>query len=143
MQYNIGDERMDIKISFPGNKRVNAEVGGHVIATDQPVSLGGDGTAPSPYAHFLASIGTCAGIYVLSFCQERGIPTERLTLLQRHEYTTSETGVPQLSGIRIEIHVPPDFPEKYLKAVARVAEQCAVKKTIQNPPPITVEAIKG
>lgn len=133
---------MDIRITFPGNKKVNAEVGGHIIVTDQPKSLGGDGTAPSPYAHFLASIGTCAGIYVLSFCRERGIPTEGITMLQRNKYTMSETGVPALSGIKIEIHLPYDFPEKYLKTVARVAEQCAVKKTIQNPPPITVETIR-
>lgn len=129
---------MEIKISFPGGKKVHAELGEFTIATDQPRSMGGDGTAPSPYALFLASIGTCAGIYVLSFCHERGIPTDGVFLVQKHQYTTSETGTPRLSAIKIEIHLPPDFPEKYHKAIIRVADQCAVKKTILNPPPMEV-----
>lgn len=129
---------MEIKITFPGGKKVYAELGGFTIETDQPKSMGGDGTAPSPYALFLASLGTCAGIYVLSFCQERGIPTNGISLVQKHEYATSETGTPRLSAIKIEIHLPADFPEKYLKAIVRVADQCAVKKTILNPPPMEV-----
>lgn len=61
---------MEIKITFPGGKKVNAEMGGMVIPTDQSIEDGGEGTAPSPLSYFLASLGTCAGIYVLSFCQQ-------------------------------------------------------------------------
>ena len=60
-------------ITFPGGKRVDAQVGPYLIQTDQPKDEGGDGTAPEPFMLFLASIGTCAGIYVLGFCQSRGI----------------------------------------------------------------------
>ena len=74
---------MDIKITFPGGKKVDAEVTGMVIHTDQPKLEGGEDTAPGPYLLFLASIGTCAGIYVLSFCQERNIPTDKITLTER------------------------------------------------------------
>src|SRR5215471_4208280 len=60
---------MDIEVSFPGGKRVDAQVGEFAIRTDQPEALGGAGTAPTPYDLFLASLATCAGIYVLGFCQ--------------------------------------------------------------------------
>lgn len=132
---------MDIKITFPGGKKVNADMNGMVIPTDQPKKLGGDDTAPSPYALFLASIGTCAGIYVLSFCQERKIPTDKISLSQRLEYTATAEGKSKLGKIVIDIHVPPDFPEKYHTALAKVAEQCAVKKTIQDPPQFEVRTI--
>src|SRR5512135_2092491 len=124
---------MEIKITFPGNKKVYAEVNGQIIPTDQPVIQGGDGTAPSPFVHFLASIGTCAGIYVLAFCRERNIPTEHLTLTERLVYANDAEGRPFLETIAIDINVPPDFPEKYHKALVRVADQCAVKKAIANP----------
>ncbi|MDZ7346150.1 MAG: OsmC family protein, partial [candidate division KSB1 bacterium] len=65
---------MDLRVTFPGNLQVNAEYGPFVIETNQ------DGSAPPPFALFLASIGTCAGIYVLSFCKQRGIPTEGLQI---------------------------------------------------------------
>lgn len=132
---------MDIRITFPGGKKVNAEMNGMVIATDQPMTQGGDGTAPAPYALFLASIGTCAGIYVLSFCKERGIPTEGISLAQRLEYVTSPEGRTGLDKIIIEIQVPAAFPEKYHNALVKVADQCAVKKTIMNPPKFEVKTV--
>lgn len=125
---------MEINVTFPGGKKVNAEINGMVITTDQPKIFGGDGTAPTPFAHFLASIGTCAGIYVLSFCRERGIPTDGIALKQRCEYITREDGKQTLDRIVIEIRAPRDFPEKYLNTLAKVADQCAVKKTIMDPP---------
>ncbi len=132
---------MEITITFPGGKKVNADLNGTVIATDQPKLQGGDGTAPAPYALFLASLGTCAGIYVLSFCQERKIPTEGVTLTQRMEYVKTPEGRSSLDRIVIDINVPADFPEKYHKALVKVADQCAVKKTILNPPKFEINTV--
>ncbi len=73
----------EMKISFPGGLRVDAEYKGFVIKTDQPVYSGGDGSAPAPFDLFLASIATCAGIYVLFFCQKRGIPTEKAAVVMK------------------------------------------------------------
>lgn len=132
---------MDITITFPGGKKVNAELGGMVIPTDQPKLEGGEGSAPGPYLHFLASIGTCAGIYVLSFCQERKIPTDNITLTERLEYATTPDGKSVLDTIAIDINVPPDFPEKYYNALIKVADQCAVKKTIMHPPKFAIKTV--
>jgi len=62
-----------ITVTFPGGKRVDASYNGFTIATDQAVDAGGDGSAPEPFDFFLSSIATCTGIYVLGFCQKRGI----------------------------------------------------------------------
>ncbi|MBF0344870.1 MAG: OsmC family protein [Nitrospirae bacterium] len=132
---------MEIKITFPGGKRVNAEIDGMTIPTDQSVKSGGDGSAPEPFKYFLASIGTCAGIYVLSFCQKNNIPTEGLTLTQRLEYALDSGGKTYLSKIGIDINVPSSFPEKYHEAIIRVADQCAVKKAILSPPEFAVRTV--
>src|SRR3972149_6644844 len=124
---------MEIKITFTGGKKVNAEIDGMVIPTDQPRKYGGEGSAPTPYDHFLASIGTCAGIYVLSFCEERKIPTDRISLVERFE--AGKIGDKRvLTKIILEIIVPPEFPEKSRNALIKVVDQCAVKKPIMNPP---------
>jgi ribosomal protein S12 methylthiotransferase accessory factor len=132
---------MEITISFPGGKKVNAEFNGMIVRTDQPAKYGGEGSAPSPFEYFLASIGTCAGIFVLSFCQERKIPTEGLSITQRVEYVPNEAGKPVLDTIALDIHVPADFPEKYHNALIKVADQCTVKKTIMNPPKFEVKTV--
>ncbi|MCX7610457.1 MAG: OsmC family protein [Ignavibacterium sp.] len=125
----------EMEIVFPGNKRVDAVFNGQVIKTDQPVQAGGDGTAPAPFDIFLASIGTCAGIYVLGFCQARGIKTDGIKLIQRMNYNYQKR---LFDKIEIEIVLPPDFPEKYKAAVINAADNCAVKKHLQNPPEIVV-----
>jgi len=127
---------MQIDITFPGGKRVDASFGPFVVHTDQSPQAGGEGTAPEPYSYFLASIGTCAGIFVLGFCQARGIPTEGLRLTETVEW---DRAAHRLSRVRIDIHLPKGFPEKYKDAVKRAAESCSVKKTIFDPPGFLVE----
>ncbi|MCP4678280.1 MAG: osmotically inducible protein OsmC [Deltaproteobacteria bacterium] len=120
----------EMHISFPGGKKVYADFAGMEIPTDQPVKEGGDGSAPQPFMLFLASIGTCAGIYVLGFCEKRNISTEGIRLVQKLENDAKG----KLKKVTIEIVVPPEFPEKHINTLTRVADLCAVKKTILNPP---------
>ena len=124
-----------MKIVFPGNRKVDAIYNGFTVHTDQPMHGGGDGTAPSPFDTFLASLGTCAGIYVLGFCQQRGLSTEGIELTQRMEYDQQKR---MIGRIEIEISVPPDFPEKYHEALVNSASLCAVKKHIQDPPEFAI-----
>jgi putative redox protein len=118
---------MEMVIDFPGGSRVDAHFGDFTVATDQPPIA----SAPSPFEIFLASIGTCAGIYVLGFCQSRHLPTEGISIVERinHNHITG-----RVETIGLEIQVPPEFPEKYLDSLIRSAELCAVKKHLEKPP---------
>jgi ribosomal protein S12 methylthiotransferase accessory factor len=131
---------MDFQVHFPGGKKIDVQVGPHLVKTDQPVQGGGEGSAPTPFDTFLASFGACAGIYVVGFCQARGIPTEGITLVQRNEY---DAAAHRLARIRLELTLPPSFPEKYRDAVRRAAESCAVKKALADPPEVVVETTAG
>ena len=129
---------MEMTISFPGGARVDAEFGSHTVRTDQPPHGGGDASAPTPFATFLASIGTCAGIYVLGFCRQRNLPTDGIRITQSLK-VDRETGM--VADIHLVIHVPPSFPEKYRGALVRAAEQCAVKKHMERPPRFVTETV--
>ncbi len=129
-----------MKITFEGNKKVIADYRGYRIVTDQPVRAGGDGSAPAPFDLFLASLGTCAGIYVKSFCDQRGIPTDGISLSQETK-VNPETHL--ISDLTITIHLPASFPEKYKDAVINTANLCAVKRHLHNPPNMVVEAVIG
>ncbi len=122
---------MEMLIDFPGGARVDAHFGPYTIMTDQPPAGGGEGSAPTPFAIFLASIGTCAGIYVLGFCKQRGLPTEGIRIIQRM-HSDPITGM--IARVDLEIQAPPTFPEKYLPSLVRSAELCAVKKHFERAP---------
>lgn len=127
---------MEIKLSFPGGKRVGARVGEFDVMTDQPFELGGEASAIAPYEMFLASVATCAGIYALGFCQARGLSTEGLGVSLHVE---REAGTELATSMRVALTLPREFPEKYHAAIARAVEHCKVKKTLTANPPITVE----
>ena len=126
---------MELLIDFPGGARVDAHFSSFTVKTDQPPAGGGDGSAPSPFEIFLSSIGTCAGIYVLGFCRQRGLPVEGIRIIQRIS-RSPQTHLVDL--IELEIQVPPSFPEKYYEALVRSADQCAVKKHLETPPRFNV-----
>ena len=128
---------MEMMIDFPGGARVDAHFGPYTVATDQPPAGGGSGSAPTPFATFLAAIGTCAGIYVLGFCQQRGLPAEGIRILQRM-YKDPYTGM--VGKVELEIQVPPTFPEKYRPSLVRAADLCAVKKHFERPPQFEIVA---
>ena len=118
---------MEMKIDFPGGARVDAHFGSFTVSTDQPPLA----SAPSPFELFLASIGTCAGIYVLGFCNQRNLPAEGIRIMERVHRDPSSGMV---GNIELEIQVPPSFPEKYRASLIRSAELCAVKKHLEKPP---------
>lgn len=128
---------MAMEIFFNGGKVVTAKMDDHLIITDQPLDNGGGNTAPAPFDLYLASIGTCAGIYVKSFCDRRNIPTHGIKIIQNVEFDP-EKRLP--SNIRLDIQLPADFPEKYKDAVISSAELCAVKKSIADPPEFQITA---
>jgi ribosomal protein S12 methylthiotransferase accessory factor len=128
----------EMLVTFPGGKKIATAVGTHAILTDQPVAKGGEDSAPTPFQLFLAAIGTCAGIYVVGFCQKRGLPTEGIRIRQRN-HVDPETGT--LVRAELDIELPPSFPEKYRDALVRVADQCLVKKTIEAQPAFEVRAV--
>ena len=121
---------MEMRIDFPGGDRVDAHLNPLTISTDQVRPLK-EGDTPAPFDLFLASIGTCAGIYVLRFCRGRNIPTDDVRIVQRVKRNGSNG---MIGKIELEIQVPPEFPEKYYDALVRSANQCAVKKHIEAPP---------
>ncbi len=127
----------DIRVTFPGGWKVDAEYKGFVISTDQPIYQGGEETAPAPFDLFLASIATCAGYYVLAFCRERGIPTENAAVVMK---TEKNPKTKMVSRISIEIELPPEFPIKYKNAIIRAVDQCTVKAHIVKPPLFSIEA---
>ena len=125
---------MRVDVEFPGGLRVDACIGRHRIATDQSQAQGGEGSAPSPLAHFYASLATCAGFYALRFCRTRDLSTEGLGVTLE----TAHGAEGRLAGVSIRIALPVGFPDRYREAIRRAAEQCAVHQFILEPVPIEI-----
>jgi ribosomal protein S12 methylthiotransferase accessory factor len=96
------------------------------------------GAAPAPFDLFPTSLATCAGLYVLVFCQARGIPTNDIKLEQEH---VEEDG--QLPRIVLRVLLPVGFPETGVDAVRAAASGCRVKGTLKAPSELEVVAVQA
>ncbi len=126
-----------VEVSFPGDKKVDARVGKFRINTDQSARFGGGESAPEPFQLFLASIGTCAGIFALSYCQNHGIRTDGMSLSMACQWDDEKKRYTKMS---LNLSLPEGFPEKYKKAVIRSMDLCAVKKHMMDPPEFEIGA---
>jgi ribosomal protein S12 methylthiotransferase accessory factor len=127
-----------IRIEFPGGRRVDAMLRDHRIATDQPAEAGGDDSAAAPFELFFASLATCAGYYALRFCESRDIPTAGLGVELELE---RPAGRGPISAVHIRVWLPEEFPERYRDALLRAVDQCAVKRFVAEPAPISVDLV--
>lgn len=128
-----------LEVTIPFGRKVDVEVRGHVIRTDQPLDNWGADSAPTPFELFLASIGACAGIFVQGFCAARSLPTDGIRIVETPQY--DEQGV--LRDVALDLQLPADFPERYKEAVVRAIDGCSVKKAIAAQPRISVSLSSG
>lgn len=130
----------EMKVTYPGGMKVDAQYKGFTIKTDQPVYAGGEGSAPAPFDLFLASIATCAGFYVFTFCKNRGISPEKVSVLM---HTQKNPQSKMIENIIIHIRLPEEFPAKYKKAVIRSVHSCAVEQHIIKAPSFEIKVEIG
>ncbi|WP_457552801.1 OsmC family protein [Desulfobacula sp.] len=115
------------KVTFPGNKKIDVEFDNFKIKTDQAKESGGDESAPEPFDIFIASIGACAGIYAKSFCDIRKLSTDQMLLFIDVVF---KEGQKLMEQINLTLKVNQDFPEKYIKAIIKAMNSCAVKNQL-------------
>jgi len=120
-----------IDVVFDGGMKINANMDDMLILTDQPVKEGGEGSGPTPFQLFLASLATCAGIYAKRFCDTRKIATDGLALQVVCDF--AEKGF-KVEKMTFELTLPEGFPTKYESAIVRAIDLCTVKKHIKEAP---------
>lgn len=128
-----------MEIILAEKQQVIVNYKGFEILTDQPVKAGGDNAAPSPFDFFLISIGSCAGWYVKSFCQQRNLSEDGIKVMMKTHRNPEKR---MIDNIEIDIKLPQDFPDKYRDAVIKAAGACTVKKHIADAPEFSIVTSK-
>lgn len=124
-----------MKITFVGNKKVNVEVKGFNILTDQKKENGGDASAPTPIDLFLASLGSCSGVFVLNFLKMHYLP-ETVYLTLNPVWNINEYVIEK---IELVIHLPAGFPAGFDNALVEVAKRCLVARHVKIAHDIRIE----
>jgi uncharacterized OsmC-like protein len=127
---------MKMEVSLEENFVFKAVCGSYQVFTDQHAAEGGTDKALTPAELFIASLGTCIGVYAVRFCRRHNLPTEGMKVLM--DWTVVKDPW-RIGSIKAEIHYPHIITETEKKGLMRMAQACFVHETILHKPEITVE----
>ena len=111
--------------------RVELRAGAFEFAADEPVSVGGTGTAPNPVQMALAALGSCQAITYRYWATELGLRLDAVTITVDADFDTGAffgfpgAGTPSPSAVRCSVTLEgPESAENYEKLIAAVDEHC-------------------
>ena len=109
---------------------------GHIISADEPESVGGDNSGPTPYDFLLAALGACKSMTMRMYANHKGFKLDRAEVRLSHskihaeDCAECETKKGKVDHIETEINITGDLTEEERQKIFEIAEKCPVHKTI-------------
>ena len=114
-------------------------VGGrHSLRADEPESVGGTDTGPTPYDLLLAGLGACTTMTVRLYAEHKGFPLERVAVTLKHDKIHAadcdecETREGKLDRIESEISFSGDLTDEQRSRMLEIAGKCPVHRTLHS-----------
>ena len=115
-----------IKTKYAGNMKIDVEIGGFKIRTDQPDA---DNTAANPFQLFLASFAACTAVFALFYLDKYGISREGVSV--DLDPVFNNEGL--IGSAKIIVTVPKNFPAERESGLKHTVERCKVGRHLNFP----------
>jgi len=122
-------------VEYAGGRKLIARHRGLEVLSDQPEQGGGENTALTPTALFVASVAMCAAVFIVNFAERHDIALEGMSI--ETEYEMAE-GPRRVGGFRLQVNMPGPLDQRQRAALLRVAEQCVVHQTLVHQPHVEI-----
>jgi putative redox protein len=112
--------------------------GPHQLRSDEPTSVGGTETGPTPYDLFLAALGSCTSMTLAMYARRKKWPLQRVTVRLRHsrvhaeDCAVCETKNARLTVIDREIALEGSLDEVQRARLLAIANRCPVHLTLSS-----------
>jgi putative redox protein len=112
--------------------------GRHRYLADEPVSVGGNGSGPSPYEYLLAGLGACTSMTIRLYADLKKIPLDRVSVLLRHDKIHAadcencETREGKIDRVEREVTLEGDLSAEQRARLMEIADKCPVHRTLTS-----------
>ncbi|MEM9122369.1 MAG: alpha/beta fold hydrolase [Pseudomonadota bacterium] len=108
--------------------------GEHVFFVDEPVSLGGDDSAPGPTRLVAAALGACTSMTMRMYAERKGFDVDPITVRVVHDKHVEGEGGDKREVDRFErrISLSGRLSEEDHARILAIAERCPVHRTLSR-----------
>lgn len=130
----------------PAGFRQTILAGRHALAADEPSSVGGDDSAPTPYGLVAAGLGACTAMTIRMYARRKGIALEGVSVDVTHAKVHAEDCAGcEDPGARIDrfdrvIRLTGDLTEAERARLMQIADRCPVHRTLEAASQIVTRA---
>ncbi|MCH7888655.1 MAG: alpha/beta fold hydrolase [Proteobacteria bacterium] len=130
----------EVVVSETGESRFAQAIvaGPHRLAADEPASVGGADTGPTPYGLLLAALGACTTMTLRLYAERKKLPLEKVSVRLRHEKIHArdcencETQEGKIDRIEREIVLEGPLDGAQRQRLLEIAEKCPVHRTLHS-----------
>jgi putative redox protein len=112
--------------------------GAHEFKADEPASMGGTDSAPTPYDYVLAGLGGCTSMTVGLYARRKGWPLEDVKVALRHariharDCEDCETKDGMLDRIEMDVELTGALTPEQRAKLLEIAGKCPVHRTLKS-----------
>lgn len=125
-----------LSVTVEGGDRYRIAIRGHEVQVDQPVSEGGDDTAPTPTELFVAGLASCVAFYGGRYLRRHDLPSNGFEV--DCSFRMADDRPARVRSIRMDVHLPAGFPDERREAFLAVMRHCTVHNSLSLKPDVAI-----
>ncbi len=136
-QLDLSDNRVVARTGKTGF-RTEIIANGHSLVADEPVSVGGANSGPTPYDLLVSALGACTGMTLRMYADHKTLPLDAVIVRLRHQKIHAEDcqdcedPKSKIDFIEREIELQGDLDQPAKQKMLEIANRCPVHRTLES-----------